>query len=431
MTRFGAEARRLDPDWPKPIGPAGRHGLAGEVLDLLDGKTETDPAGILAQFLAAVGNAAGKSLWTKVEGTPHSGKFWPVIVGQSSKSRKGTSWDRVEELLGLAVPKFMDDHFQKGGLSSAEGLLAKLSSLDESDTGEGEKRLLVVEPEFANVLRQFRRDGNVLSPTLRNLWDGDRATVMTKKDPIRIVGAHLTIVAHITRRELEAELGEVQVSNGLANRFAYFVVRRTQKIPTAPPLDQKDLKQVEESIRKTIGWLENLRGIPYERTKDAETLWKEIYSEFSDGTSMVEEITNRDEGQVLRLSLIYAALDRATKIDLPHLEAAIEVWRYSEASAWNLYGGTGRHRDKILQTIAQSNLGVSKTTLYATVSNHVKRHQLDEILWDLKAEQLVTCHLEKTGGRPRELWILTPEGQDQLNAISPGRSEEREVRRAA
>ena len=38
--------------------------------------------------------------------------------------------------------------------------------------GVRDKRLLVFEGEFAQVLRVMRRDGNTLSGILRNAWDG-------------------------------------------------------------------------------------------------------------------------------------------------------------------------------------------------------------------------------------------------------------------
>jgi hypothetical protein len=47
--------------------------------------------------------------------------------------------------------------------------------------------------------------------------------------------------------------------------------------------------------------------------------------------------TSRAEAQVLRLSAIYAALDRSPIIDACHLEAALAVWDYCHASARLLF----------------------------------------------------------------------------------------------
>ena len=43
-----------------------------------------------------------------------------------------------------------------------------------------DKRLLVVESEFVNVLHQSKRDGNTLSAALRDCWDGVSLKPATK-----------------------------------------------------------------------------------------------------------------------------------------------------------------------------------------------------------------------------------------------------------
>jgi hypothetical protein len=53
---------------------------------------------------------------------------------------------------------------------------------------------------------------------------------------------------------------------------------------------------------------------------------------------MAAEITSRAEAQVLRLSLIYALLDKSPAIRLPHLQAAEELWRYCDDSVKYIFG---------------------------------------------------------------------------------------------
>src|SRR5271169_2337468 len=72
------------------------------------------------------------------------------------------------------------------------------------DAGVAEKRLMIVESEFAGALTVARRDGNILSRVLRDAWDrGDLAT-LTKSSPARATGAHLSLIGHITAEELRA-----------------------------------------------------------------------------------------------------------------------------------------------------------------------------------------------------------------------------------
>jgi hypothetical protein len=48
------------------------------------------------------------------------------------------------------------------------------------DDGVKDKRLMVVEPEFAAPLRVSERDGNTLSAVVRQAWDTGRLRVLTK-----------------------------------------------------------------------------------------------------------------------------------------------------------------------------------------------------------------------------------------------------------
>jgi hypothetical protein len=52
----------------------------------------------------------------------------------------------------------------------------------------------------------------------------------------------------------------------------------------------------------------------------------------------VGAITGRAAPQVMRLALIFALLDCTKDIRLPHLQAALEIWRYCSASASYIFG---------------------------------------------------------------------------------------------
>ncbi|MDQ6805458.1 MAG: hypothetical protein M3065_10950, partial [Actinomycetota bacterium] len=70
------------------------------------------------------------------------------------------------------------------------------------DPGISDQRLLVIEPEFASVLRASSREISTLSPTLRCVWDGRPLALMTRTAPARATGAHISIIGHITHSEL-------------------------------------------------------------------------------------------------------------------------------------------------------------------------------------------------------------------------------------
>ena len=66
-------------------------GLSGEVVRTLEPHTESDPVALLLQFLASFGSAVGRGPHYLVEGDQHFTILNAVLVGDTAKSRKGTS----------------------------------------------------------------------------------------------------------------------------------------------------------------------------------------------------------------------------------------------------------------------------------------------------------------------------------------------------
>ena len=124
------------------------------------------------------------------------------------------------------------------GLSSGEGLIWAVRDPVEKtdaggkttviDPGVEDKRLLILESEFASALRVLKREGNTLSATVRNAWDSGKLSTLTKNSPNRATGAHISIVGHITRTELLRYLDSTETANGFGNRFLWCCVRQIE-----------------------------------------------------------------------------------------------------------------------------------------------------------------------------------------------------------
>lgn len=208
----------MAPAWPT-LDLSALYGLAGEFVGLTGPATEADPAGLLGQFLAAFGNAAGKVVCRAPDGAPHYLNLFTVLCGTSSKARKGSSWHFVRRLFDLADPEWTQERVQSG-LSSGEGVAYAVRDATirrepvrergrivdyqevETDAGVADKRLLLLETEFASVLKVLTREGNTLSALMRQAWDSDELRTLTKTSPTKASGAHITVVAHITIEEL-------------------------------------------------------------------------------------------------------------------------------------------------------------------------------------------------------------------------------------
>ena len=237
-------------NWPEPLDPAAFHGLAGQIVETIAPHSEADPAALLGQFLVALGNVVGRHAHFQVEATCHYLNLFLVLVGDTAKARKGTSWDHIrrlfeeverESLLQPVGAESWADRLESG-LSSGEGLIwavrdAGTDEKNTADLGVQDKRRLVVEGEFASPLKMTQRAGNTLSPVVRNAWDSGNLQTLTKNSPARATGAYISIVGHITREELRRELTTTEQGNGFANRFLWMCVKRSRLLPGGCPTD--------------------------------------------------------------------------------------------------------------------------------------------------------------------------------------------------
>lgn len=191
--------------WPALDKDAAYYGVIGDLVKLIEPNTESDPAAILIQTLVLAGCCLGRHAYYPVEADKHYANLNAVLVGESSKGRKGTSFGQVRRAFKLAKPEFIDNCLQSG-LSSGEGLIWAVRDGSEDDPGVFDKRLLVAESEFAGLLRVMQREGNIISRIIRDAWDRGDLGVMTKKCPTQATGAHVGIVGHITSDELRRYL---------------------------------------------------------------------------------------------------------------------------------------------------------------------------------------------------------------------------------
>jgi hypothetical protein len=189
-----------------PIVPVEAYvGLSGEVVRTIEPHSEADPAALLLQFLTFFGNAVGRGPHYEVEGDRHFTVLDIVLVGATAKSRKGTSVGRIRQVFRAADGEWESARV-KTGLSSGEGLINEVRDPVKNgakviDPGVEDKRLLVLEAEFAGTLTMMRRPGSVLSRVIRDAWDCRDLAVLNQKQPEPCHGStHFCYRAHHCRR---------------------------------------------------------------------------------------------------------------------------------------------------------------------------------------------------------------------------------------
>ena len=411
------------PEWPEPPGPAAFTGLAGRVLDLISPFTEADPIALLAHFLAAFGNVIDAGPHAQVGATRHSARENFILVGRTSKARKGESWSPIQRLFQGCDRGWALDGV-KSGLSSGEGLIWSVRDPIEKkepvkekgrytgeyvevvvDPGVPDKRLLVLEPEFGRVLRVMTRQANTLSAVIRQAWDTGDLRIMTKVNAAKATGAHISIIGHVTAEELTREIADTETVNGFANRFMWLAVRRSKELPEPAAFESQPIADLTDELIKLVYWTRGIGRL--ERDDEARELWADVYSDLSgEQPGLAGAILARAEAHVLRLSVLYALLDRSSTVRVEHLQSALELWGYADRSVRFIFGDlTGNPvADTILQALRQ-NGEMTRTQLSDLFGRHESSARIAQALQHLLTTGKARSHTRETGGRPVEIWV--------------------------
>ena len=384
------------------LKPEAYYGLAGEFVRTIAPHTEADPAALLMNFLVMFGSIIGRNAYFRVEGINHYCNLFFAQVGRTSKGRKGTAYYRAREVMNMVDPAWSSKHI-KSGLSSGEGLIyaAKFE-----DTEAADRRLLIYQSEFANTLKVMARTGNTLSSTIRDAWDSIPLQTLTKNEPLRVDEAHISIVTHCSRLELRRLLDEADVANGFANRFIWLHCERSQCLSEGGCLQEAEVLSLVEKTRPCVEFAREPHRL--ERDSDAKAVWKPVYAELGAETDdeMVCAVTSRAESQVMRLSMLYALLDRSSVIQVPHICAALAIWDYSTESIEWIFGESvgDAVADRIMVALRANPEGMTRTQISELFSRNQSSSRINFALETLASKKRAMATASGTNGRSAEIW---------------------------
>ncbi len=424
------ETTPLDVIEPKPfdIDPKAYQGIVGEIVKFIDPHTEADPVAMLVQLLMGCGSIVGRTAHAVYDTTPHYLNLFTVIVGYSSTSRKGTSWDWAFHVLSQ-----VDETWAKtrvlGGLTSGEGIVqhirdplrgvpvvGKGSQSRKAvivDPGVKDKRLFCLEHEFASVLRSLERQSNSLSARIREAWDGRRLGSLAKNCPMFCQEPHVSINAQSNPADLRRYLNQVEIFNGFGNRFLWIYVARTKDFPHGSNITLD--KTLITELTRAIHWAKTLGCI--KRDQRANRLWEEVYRTLRYEQDEVQDaLLGRAPAQLLRLSTAYAVLDYSSEVKLEHLQAALAIWEYNVKSVKFIFGS--KRSSNTAETLHRHLLEKGSLTRTQISNLFHKNKSSDEItkaLYYLGSKGLASQRIETgTGGGPREIWHI-PDSTKRTN----------------
>ena len=427
--------------WPEQMGAEAFEGIAGDLVRAIEPLTEADPAALLVQFLVAFGNACGHEPHLRIGASRHGVNLFACIVGRSSRARKGTSWDFIREVMSRVAPEWGSRRILSG-LSSGEGMIEavrdpkfrrqKVEGVPalggggmqdiEVDPGEPDKRALWIESEFGSTLTAKGRDGNLLEGKIKEFWEKGTVQSNSKANPSRTTDAHISIIGHVTIRELLRKLSDVDVSGGLANRFLWVCSRRTKLLPNPGVFRLEDYAGLLDRIKDALDGIALRRSLDaplaLHLSRDAYEAWPAMYHELgADRPGILDDLCGRAEPQTLRIAAIYALLEGSFRIELRHLNSALAVWRYSEASVRCIFGEHAHDNpdeSRVIAALESNPSGLTTTDIRRRVLRKLSSDQAARILGDLVRSGRISRNVVKTAGRDRTHWVLN--GRSQVQA---------------
>lgn len=415
-------------EWPV-LDEKAYHGITGDFVRLATRSSESDPAAVLATFLARVGVEFGNDPTLYVGDTMHKARLAAVIVGSSSKARKGTSGKPVLRLFEMVEGRA---RYSPGPFSSGEGITyavrdevkkwnEKKQTYSVVDPGEPDKRLFVLDEEFAGAMAQTKREGNTLSMVIRNAWDNGNLDPLTKTTKTRATNAHVGWVSHITLFELNKRLDETEGFNGFANRILWICAKRSKIVAWPERMPDDELEDIRHRLVEVLSTAQEKGFHVLKWSGEAKAAWcSRHYPDLTrDHQGLVGCVINRAEAQVVRLAMIYCLLDGDDTISLDHLDAALAFWSYCEQSARYIFHG--RQADQTAQRILDALQAgpVTATELHKLFGNHLSKERLETVLAELMAAGRIEKDIVKGPGRPATTWkIQTPCEKSEISEIS-------------
>lgn len=343
---------------PKP-GTACLYGLVGDVARAGGDTTEANPFAIAANFMAFMACAIGRGPYMAVGNTWHHVLLFVLHIGRSGRGRKGDAVSligRIERAL-RKLNEAATPQVHRGGLSSREGLVYLIhdgfKEGKEDVPAIHDKRLLVIESEFANVLQQGKREGNTLSAALRDCFDGVSMRPATKTARLWATDPHVGITAAITPSELLGSMAARELTNGFANRFMPIWAERLKMLPFPIATRQEDVDALAVRVLEVLEFCGADRyaendTMRIELSLDARKRYEKLYlGELNDHSAgeRINALIERRAPMLLRMAMLFALCDRKIIVEVHHIDAALAWVRYSVDSVKFIFASAADEAD--------------------------------------------------------------------------------------
>ena len=441
-------------------------GLLGDIVSLCTKYSEAVPVAVAAYALSWFSAWIGPLRFVQIGDECRRLNNFMLLVGPTGMG-KGTSeygpkkiFKQVEECLQIqfesqwqqgqttGIAEFPQLDVHEGGLSSGEGLAAaKADSLkigrDETAIEITDKRFLIIESEFGNVLNMAERQGNTLSHVLRNGYDGKIIRPLTKRDRVCVTDPYFVLVGNITPGELcNHRQNAVMSVNGMLNRMLILWTSTTRRQPIPEPIDAASLSELSDRLMRCIMFArhnlfechyrkQNVLAKPVHLDATARQLWIDVYPKLVNlpDCEQVQALCRRHRLHVLILASLFALLDNRDLINSCDLSAALAWSDFSRQSVLYVYQFFNEQRlsdyhrqigEGVLRAVSSHNGQCQMSDIYSWFNNCIKQEELNHgINYCLTfVPPLLTIEpVQGARGRPAKQITLSQEGALYLASL--------------
>ncbi len=340
---------------PPPIlDESGFYGILKDVADIATRHSEASSVAVCANFIGTFAAMVGRGTFQWIgDGVCHCRPFF-LLVGRTGKARKGTSEYTVRRIFNHAERLLHDEYpslkRHEGGLSTGEGLGWSIRDREEDDDsnktkdkdkdkgGTDDKRLYVVEAEFAGAMAAASREKNTLSATIRTCWDGKAISPLVKNALWSATNPHIVINGHITAAELIAKMSDVDAQSGFLNRFVILHIVRPKLVALPRRTPDEDVARVAVLVADAVRFAAGMdvragNVLEVKLSPDAIKLWCAEYPALTaEHDGIAGALLVRSEIYARMLAMVFALLDKTAVIEPKHIQAAlawVDYWRDS------------------------------------------------------------------------------------------------------
>ena len=307
-----------------------------------------------------------------------------------------------------------------------DGYFGSLEAIATAYRETKTEKLIQFASEFAVQVKKGKNDGGgPVIQALCDIWFGTAQGSVTKAGIVDLSGKHLSIVAASTPAWLHANLSEVDLAGGFANRFCYWLglADEPRRIDIVKPIDVNALRRFGTVLMK----LDKKLGSPaspiwLQMDPDAETVWiawkraNEQQAKENENSQIFSSLTARIREHTIRVAGIYALLDEQLVVSRTNMIRATRVGDYLLRSATYAFGDYGQSLKSRAARWVERRLekvgGRESCRKLQQSCDHDLRPALAESLTQLQREGVIVQEQDLKDRRKR-FWVLTLSGDEE------------------